>query len=483
MTLWTWTEVKDGLKSVSVGGSRQFHGDEPAITGVSIDSRTLHQGDIFFAIQGDATDGHRFLPQALSRGASVVVVAQSQVDHVKQILESRPHIVVTDTLKAMEALGSYARARSRGTIIGVTGSVGKTSICHALGFLLSRQGKVTVSQKSYNNHWGVPLSLCQLDGASQYGVFEMGMNARGEIAGLVRQVKPHVALITKIGEAHLGKLGSIEAIAEAKSEIFSGLQEAAVVNMDSPCAELMMQRAREAGAAGIVTFGRHRSADVHLMGCLTRSSPEGCLQLMTISVAGKEYEVCLTISGGHWVDNVLALLATLLAAGADITQAASDMGALTPLEGRGLPLACTLPNGDRFTILDDGYNANPTSVLASLQTLSQFSGRKIAVLGDMLELGDCSRNLHIGLKDAIEKAGVERVYACGQMMQHLFGVLPRSLQGFWAPTSAELCGQVRLSIQTGDVVLIKGSNGMKMKAVLDALKAVDPAFPQASIEN
>ena len=468
MTVWTKEEVYQVLLPLV----REAHVEAapPLMTGVSIDSRTLHQGDLFFALKGERTEGHHYVGEAFNRGAALAILEAASASGLQEALRGKPHMVVVDSLKAMELLGDRARERNQGTIIGITGSVGKTSVRHVLGFLLARQGKTTTSQKSYNNHWGVPLSLCHLDQDSRFGVFEMGMNAPGEIRRLTLQVRPHVALITLIGQAHIGRLGSMEAIARAKGEIFSGLDPlrgVAVLNGDSPCYELLLESAKQAKASEICTFSLHREGEVRLLS----HEESGGTQHIVLKAYGKNYTVTLPLRGAHWIPNLLGVFGVLQGAGADLEQAAHDMADLTPAEGRGEIHEISLAGGGHLTLIDDSYNANPTSMTAGIALLATFPGRRIAVLGDMLELGDQGPGLHEALASHLIEAEVDTLYTCGSLMEHLHRAVPASMQGAWRRDAADLIPLIASHGRGGDVVLIKGSNSMKMQRVVEALCA------------
>jgi UDP-N-acetylmuramoyl-tripeptide--D-alanyl-D-alanine ligase len=469
MTIWTKEEVREAL--LPLIKENHLESVSKPITGISMDSRSLDKGDLFFAIKGDVTDGHGYVKDALDRGASLVVVDQTHEAALKPVLAGQPHLVVVDTLKAMELLGNEARQRTAATVIGITGSVGKTSVRHVLGFLLSKQGKTVTSQKSYNNHWGVPLSLSHLDQDADYGVFEMGMNAPGEIRRLTLQVRPHVALITTIGQAHMGRLGSVEAIATAKAEIFAGLDQRkgiAVLNADAPCFELLVRKAQEANVSKVYTFSLHSQADVTLVS----HEDKGECQHIVVNVLGQDYEVNLPLRGSHWIPNILGVFATLHAAGADLVKAATDMAHLTAVDGRGVVHQVPLSGGGHITLIDDSYNANPTSMAAGIALLATFPGRRIAVLGDMLELGDSGQELHEALAAHLVEAEVDTLYTCGPLMGHLHEVAPAAMKGAWKSDSIQLAQVLLGSVRSGDVILIKGSNSIKMSRVLEAIKSL-----------
>jgi UDP-N-acetylmuramoyl-tripeptide--D-alanyl-D-alanine ligase len=462
-------DIKIALKSL-LHDDASIQADRQEFLGVSMDSRTVKPGEIFFAIQGDVTDGHRHVAQAVDKGAGLIVIDEGKKAHIQDQLGQCAYMSVIDTLKAMEALGQAMRDKTDGRIIGVTGSVGKTSVRTALEILLSRQGQTTASQKSFNNHWGVPYSLCHLKADDAFGVFEMGMNAPGEIARLTQQVRPDVALITLIGEAHIGNLGSLEAIAEAKSEIFRGLNPRngiAVINTDSPCFEIMHQKARESGAHKIITFGKGPGSDVSLLSQVMEK--EG--RTVTLDVMGQCVTLNLQMIGYQWIENALAIMATLAAVGADIGQAAQDFAQVELMDGRGKVHQLPLRSGGVFTLIDDSYNANPTSVRSALETIGQMSGRRIVALGDMLELGERAQDLHTGLAPNILEANVHKFFACGPLMKALFNCLPPSIQGASCVSSDQLFEPLIQEISSGDVVLLKGSNSMKMTPLMKQICA------------
>jgi UDP-N-acetylmuramoyl-tripeptide--D-alanyl-D-alanine ligase len=327
---------------------------------------------------------------------------------------------VPDTQAGLEALGRAGRARAEARIVGVTGSVGKTGTKEALRHVLAAQGSTHASAASYNNHWGVPLTLARLPRAAAYGVLELGMNHPGEIAALTRQARPHVALITLIAPAHLGHFASLDAIADAKAEIFEGLEPGgvAVLNRDDPQFERL--RAGAGPHAGrIATFGAERSADWRLLE--SRLDPDG--SDVVAGFGGKRIAYRLGVPGRHWVANSLAVLAASEALGADVEAAAASLATLEPPAGRGRKRTIPIGGGEAL-LLDESYNANPVSMRAALELLGQMPGRRIAVLGDMLELGERGPDLHAGLAEAAQAAGVARVFCCGPLMESLFAALP-----------------------------------------------------------
>jgi UDP-N-acetylmuramoyl-tripeptide--D-alanyl-D-alanine ligase len=444
----------------------------PAISGISIDSRSIAPGEAFFAIEGDNRDGHDFVAAALAAGAGVAVVAahrREQFDHDARLL------VVPDVLAALRELAGAARARSRAQVIGVTGSVGKTSTKEALRLALSKDGETHASVASYNNHWGVPLSLARCPASARYAVFEMGMNHAGEIAPLSRLARPHVAVITTIAPVHLEYLGSLTRIAEAKAEIFLGVQPggAAIINRDIAQYEQLRRRAREAGIERIISFGEHAKADACLLKCALHARGS----TVQADILGSEIAYKIGAPGRHLVLNSLAVLAAAVAAGADLALAALALGELEAISGRGAPVELELPGGPAL-VLDESYNANPASVAAALALLGQApvgpQGRRIAVLGDMLELGPKGKALHRELAAPVAANAVDLVYCCGPLMHGLWQALPASRRGGYAEDSAALEGQVVRAVRAGDVVMVKGSLGSRMAPIVKALQRLYP---------
>ena len=438
------------------------------ITGLSIDSRTTVAGDAFFAIQGDNRDGHEFVEAARARGAALAVIS---ADKRGAFPRDAPLLVVGDVLSALYDLARAARARSKARIVAVTGSVGKTGTKEALRLALARCGRTHASAASYNNHWGVPLSLARMPANVRFGVFEIGMNHAGEITPLTRLVRPHVAIVTTVEPVHLEYFGSLEAITDAKAEIFSGLEPdgTAVLNCDNPQFPRLRQAAHDAGVGRIVTFGEHAEADARLLRCSLR---DDC---STVNAMIFQDEVTYKVSapGHHLVLNSLAVLAAARLAGGDLALAALAMAEWQAPVGRGARASLTLPNGGSALLIDESYNANPASMRAALSVLGQAPlgrrGRRIAVLGDMLELGNDGAALHRGLLDPILGAGADLVFCAGPLMRQLWNALPAELQGGYAPTAVELEPAVRDIIRDGDAVMIKGSLGSRMGPIVKSL--------------
>jgi len=442
-----------------------------AASGVSIDSRSVQPGDLFTALSGPNFDGHGFVADALAGGAAAAMVAR-QPDGIGG---DAPLLTVTDTMRGLEDLGRAGRARAAARIAAVTGSVGKTSVKEALAFVLGRQGLTSYSVGSFNNQFGVPLSLARLAPDAAYGVFELGMNHAGELTPLTRMVRPHVAVITTIEPVHLEFFASLEDIARAKAEIFLGLEAGgiAVLNRDNAFFGLLADAARDAGAT-VVGFGRHDDADVRLLA--DRSDDEGLGSFADATVQGREVSYRLPLPGSHWVLNSLAVLAAANALGADVEKAAADLAELSPPRRRGERYRIRSA-GMCFELIDDSYNASPAAVAASLSVLGQArpgpSGRRIAVLGDMLELGDNGPDLHRGLTAPVDANGIDLVFTVGETMRALNDALPSEKQGDWTADSASMAPIVAGAVRSGDVVLVKGSAGVAMSKVVDALKALD----------
>jgi UDP-N-acetylmuramoyl-tripeptide--D-alanyl-D-alanine ligase len=439
----------------------------PAVSGISIDSRTIAAGEAFFAIKGDNRDGHDFAAAALERGAALAVVA---ADRRNELPPNAPLLLVADVLEGLRDLASAARARTKAKFIAVTGSVGKTGTKEALRLTLSRNGETHASVASYNNHWGVPLSLARCSQSARYAVLEIGMNHAGEIEPLARLVRPQVALITAIEPVHLEFFGSLEAIADAKAEIYLGLERdgAAVVNRDNPQCARLEQRAKNAGVERIVSFGEHPDADARLMRCSLQ------LDNSTVQarILGSDVTYKLGAPGRHVVLNSLAVLATVSLLGADLALAALALSELRPARGRGARVTLELPGGTA-TLIDESYNANPASMRAALAVLDQMEvgarGRRIAVLGDMLELGPLGPDFHHDLAATVVGHRIDLVFCSGPLMRALWDALPFSRRGGYAEDSAALEPQVLGAVRPGDAVMIKGSLGSRMALIVDAL--------------
>ena len=459
--LWT----VDGFVAAT-GATRT--GNLPAsASGLSIDSRTVGRGEAFFAITGENRDGHDFVAAALKAGAGLAVVA---ADKRAAFPDDAPLLVVPDVLAALVDLARAARARSNARVIAVTGSVGKTGTKDALDLLLSREGETHVSAASYNNQWGVPLSLARMPRSARFGVFEIGMNHAGEITPLTRLVRPHVAIVTTVEAAHLEYFGSIEAIAEAKAEIFLGLEPGgvAVINRDSPQFQRLEARAAAAGAR-VVGFGTRAEADARL---IEASFKPDC-STVRANILGADVTYKIGAPGRHVVINSLAVLAAATLVGADLAVCALALVSLAAPVGRGRRSTLALPGGEAI-LIDESYNANPASMRAALALLGQTpvspSGRRIAVMGDMLELGTHGGELHRELVEPVVANAVDLVFCAGPLMHELWQALPSERRGAYADSAAALEPRVVAAVRAGDAVMIKGSLASRMGPIVKALE-------------
>jgi len=455
--LWHAAEIARATGGRAVG--------EWAVSGVSIDSRTVEPGDLFIALRGPKHDGHAFALDALKRGAALVV------DHLPDgVPDTAPMIETADTTAALQALGAAARARSRARILAVTGSVGKTGTKEALRLALGAQAACHASAASHNNHWGVPLSLAREPRETAFAVYELGMNAPGEIAALSRLVRPHVTLITAIEAAHLGLFDSLDAIAEAKGEIFLGLEPdgTAILNADNPYFGRLQEIAAAAGCRRIVGFGASPSANARLLDA--RPDADGSDVVMALD--GDEIAFRIGAPGRHWVTNALAVVAGAAALGADPQRAAAALAGFRAPAGRGRRIEIRW-GGGVVTLIDESYNANPASMRAALELLRPAPGRRIAVLGDMLELGEHGGELHAGLAGPIAAAGVDRVFCAGPLMRHLHEALPAARRAHHAARAEELWPRLSEQLEAGDTVLVKGSLGARMGTIVSRLLEVD----------
>jgi UDP-N-acetylmuramoyl-tripeptide--D-alanyl-D-alanine ligase len=449
------------------------------VPGLSIDSRTIAPGEAFFAITGDARDGHEFVPAALRAGAGLAVVAEK---HLGEMPSGAPLIIVGDVLDGLRDLARAARVRAEAKIVAVTGSVGKTGTKDALRLVLERQGETHASVASYNNHWGVPLSLARCPQNADFAIFEMGMNHAGEIAPLARLVQPHIAIVTTVEPVHLEFFPSVAAIADAKAEIFSGVVAggAAVINRDNPHFARLRAAARSAGVDRVVSFGEHAEADARLL----KLSLQSDRSAVSATIFGAEVTYKLGAPGRHVVINSLAVLAAVALIEADLALAALALADLRPPAGRGARQELTVPGGTAL-LIDESYNANPASMRAALALLGQTPmgarGRRIAVLGDMLELGPQGPDLHRALVEPVLAHDVDLVFCSGPQMQALWEALPSERRGGYAETAAALEPTVVASINAGDAVMVKGSLGSKMGPIVKALaRKFSPQRPIAA---
>lgn len=436
--------------------------------GISIDSRAVAPGELFIALRGPTNDGHDYVASALARGA-----AAAMVDHVPVgVPDNAPLLLVGDTQAGHEALGAAARKRTAAKIVAVTGSAGKTGTKEMLRAALGRQARTHASEASYNNLWGVPLSLSRMPAASEFGVFEIGMNHGGEITPLTKLVRPHAAIVTTIAPAHIGHFDSLSAIAEAKAEIFLGLEPGgvAIINHDNAFFDLLSRRAKDAGAAQVLGFGTAPDAAARLIKAVHHS---GC-SCVYAEICGQPLTYKIGLSGAHWVMNSLAVLTAVHVLGGDLALAAIALAAMVPLPGRGRIHQIALQDGE-FTLIDESYNANPGSMEAALLNLSgqmtHGKGRKIAVLGDMAELGQDSRRYHSELAKIIEDSRIQQTFTAGTQMKILHDALPQRLRADHAAVAEALVAPLLAALRPGDVVMVKGSLSSDMGKIVKALLA------------
>jgi UDP-N-acetylmuramoyl-tripeptide--D-alanyl-D-alanine ligase len=455
------------------------------VGGISIDTRSLRPGELFFAIKGDNSDGHDYVAGAFQRGAAAAVVDEAHADAFRGLGSL---YVVHDVLKSLEGLAVAARKRSRARIIAVTGSVGKTSTKEALRKVLSAAGPTHASEKSYNNHWGVPLTLAALPEAARYAVFEIGMNHPGEITPLVAMVRPHVAIVTNVAPVHLEHFANVEEIARAKAEIFSGLVKGgvAIINRDIETFDVLDAAAKQSPAGHVLTFGGHAGADAQLL----KFDAQDNFSRISARVLGQELNFTLGAPGRHLAINALAVLLAARSVGLDLATASASLALFASQQGRGarerLRLDRQGPESE-FLLIDESYNANPASMEAAIEVLGAAKispgGRRIAVLGDMLELGVAAADLHVALGEALARNNIDLVFAAGPLTRHLFDSLPEQKRGAWAENAARLEPRVVEALAPGDIVMVKGSNGSRMHALVTGLKARFGARETMKIED
>ena len=477
---WLWTS--EDLVAATAG--RSFGALPAGVTGVSIDSRTVKPGEAFFAIKGDRVDGHDFASMAMANGASLIVVSEARLPAMGRL--TVPKLVVEDVLVALARLGAAARERTQAKIVAVTGSVGKTTTKEMLRHVLEPSGKVHASAASYNNHWGVPLTLARMPKDTTYGVFEIGMNHPDEIRPLVKLVQPHVAIITTIAPAHLGNFRNIEEIAAAKAEIFDGLVPGGevILNRDNSQFAFLEQAAQAAGVRRIKSFGQHPKADFRL--AEFNGSEENSTLWMTFG--GETMEIAIGAPGRHIAENALAALGAVSLLGADLHHAIDALATLRPEKGRGRRHRLAIGNGS-FTLIDESYNANPASMRAAIallaagareesETNERGQGRRIAVLGDMLEMGDHAAQVHAELAGPLLAAGIGHVWLAGPEMAALRDALPENVHVEYRETTAELVDFVLESVAAGDVLMVKSSLGTGFGKIVAALLDKFPAFSE-----
>lgn len=458
--LWTAQDAADAT------GGRTL--DEWNATGVSIDSRNIAPGDLFVALSGPNHDAHDYVEQALADGAVAAIV---RADWAEEHGADKRLLAVEDPMAALEALAAAARARSDAKVVAVTGSVGKTGTKEMLALALGRLGHVHKTEGNLNNHIGLPLTLARMPIDTDYAVIEMGMNQAGELSPLSRLVRPDVAIITTIEAVHLEHFDGLSGIAEAKAEIFEGMdgQGAAVLNRDNAMFHYLRDLAGRAGVGRIHGFGAHPDAVVQMMDCSLQPS----CSTVRARIVDETLDYCLGAPGRHWVFNSLSVLAAIHALGGDVVEAARAFSDIRPPKGRGAYRRVALADGE-FGLIDESYNASPASTKAAIQVLSRATGdgRRIAVLGDMLELGEDAPQMHTALAGDLTRARIDLVFTAGPLMKHLHEALPEDLRGTHADESEGLIAPVTETVRAGDTVMVKGSLGSRMAPVVAALEAL-----------
>ena len=459
MPLWNSDDA-----AIATGAAKKA---EWCANGVSIDTRTLNKGDLFIALRGPKHDGHHYIAEAIAKGAAAVIADRK----TEKCSSNTPILYVADTLEALRNLGKYARRRTSANIIAVTGSAGKTGTKDALFHVLSSQGKTTASIASYNNHFGVPLSLARMHADDKFGIFEIGMNQKGEIASLTKMVLPHIVIITTIEAAHIEFFKNLEEIADAKAEIFQGLDRngTAILNMDNTQFTRLQKSANQQKIKNIISFGRKNTANAKIISS-TISSEGSNIEAV---ICGQHIRYWLNLQGVHQITNSLAVLATIHALNANLESAAKILGKIEALPGRGKHHKLLLPSGT-FTLIDESYNANPASMKAAIQVLGSiqiaFHGRRIAVLGDMKELGRESKKFHADLSKYLVNNGIDRVYATGDEIKAMFDELPQKIQGKFSSCVEIVLEHLLEELSRDDVVMVKGSFTSGMRHVVSVLR-------------
>lgn len=473
MSLWTAAEA-----AAATGGQTT----DWVATGVSIDTRTIQPGDLFVALK-NIRDGHDFVAMAFEKGAAAALVTHRP----EGVSADAPLLIVPDVLKALGDLGVAARARTKARIAAITGSVGKTSTKEMLRAVLEKQSKCHAAEASYNNHWGVPLTLARMPADTDYAVIEIGMSNPGEISPLAKMARPHVAMITTIAAAHLASFDNLAGIAVEKASILDGLEPGgiAVLNGDLETSDILQDYAKTTGAR-VVLFGESGPAwvlsDVRITGDVT---------VITAKNAGHDYLFKLSVPGRHFAMNAVGVLGVAQALGADPVAAALDIATWVPPAGRGrreMIVTDSANDGESLELLDDAFNANPTSLEAALEVLAaatptdhvgrNIKGRRVAILGDMLELGDEAVQMHQEIGQNKHLQSLDLIHCAGPLMRHLWETLPDEQRGIWAETATELSSQASRLVDAGDVVLVKGSKGSKVSLVVDAIRKLGHRRPQ-----
>jgi len=460
--LWTASDLATACGGKTTG--------DWSINGVSIDTRTLAPGDLFVALEGDNRDGHLFVEAAFENQAAAALVTSAHD------FPDRNLLIVEDTLRALNDIGRASRDRTGAKTVAVTGSAGKTSTKEILRRILGQFGNAHASVASYNNHWGVPLTLARMPANTDYGVFEIGMNHPGEIAPLAKLVRPHVAIITTVQAVHLGFFETVDGIADEKADIFAGLLPGgvAIVDGDIPQLGRVVEKASSYGVTNVQTFGEAADAAARIV----ETTPFSHSTDVVADIEGHRVSYNVGLPGHHSVKNSLAVLLALKALGLDLEKVLPILATVAPPDGRGA--RHQVKWGDRhLELIDESYNANPASMRAALEVLSLSSpargGRRIAVIGDMLELGVHSEKLHRELLKPIEESKVDLVFAVGEHMAALWDELPETVRGQHSKTSKDLVEQICTELRDGDIVMVKGSLGTKMKTIVDGVLALGQA--------
>lgn len=461
--LWTSTDALSALGGTAEGGDWNA-------TGISIDSRTVEKGDIFFAIVGPRFDGHEFVAAALEKGAAAAVVSRRPA-----ALPAGAAIVeVDDTLAALERLGIAARARTKARVVAVTGSVGKTGVKETLKRVLSAYGATHASPGSFNNHWGLPLTLARMPVETDFAVLELGMNHAGELTPLSRMARPDIALITTIAATHIGNFDSLDDIADAKAEIFAGVEPDgwALLNRDNAYYDRLARKACGAGIRHIMAFGEDEHARVRLNAMELKS--DSCH--VEADIRGKKLAWDIGCAGAHWAKNSLAVMGVVDLLNLDPAPAIAELAGMTPPKGRGARTSIAIPGGE-ITLIDDSYNASPVSMRAAFDVLAGADvgpgGRRIAVLGDMLELGPLAESEHRSLAAEITSRNIDLVYSCGPSMRACSRALPADRRGGHDSDSTALAPRLAAALRPGDTVLVKGSLGSRMAVAVEAIRNIN----------
>jgi UDP-N-acetylmuramoyl-tripeptide--D-alanyl-D-alanine ligase len=458
--LWT------AAAAIAATGGR-VEGSAWSATGIAVDSRQVKPGDLFIALKGEQADGHAFVADAFKRGAVAAMVHEAPAG------PTRPLLIVPDTMAGLMALAAHARARSHARFVAVTGSVGKTGTKEALRLALSAHGNTYASAGNLNSSTGAPMSLSCLPDDAAFAVLELGMNRAGEIAPNARVARPHGAIVTTVEAVHLQFFPSVEAIADAKAEVFEGFAPGAfaVLNRDNPHFERLAAKARRHGAERIIGFGAHTLADVRLIDASLSESES----TVVAEVLGRRLVYRLPVPGRHWAMNTLAVIGAVSALGLPLEPSLAALTRLKVLKGRGLRLTVQLSGGGSFELIDDSYNASPVSVAGALDILGRIApapgGRRIAILGDMRELGDAGPGLHAGLAPGVTSNHIDQVFLVGPLMRHLADALPAGVVAGRTEASAEMAPIAAAAIRAGDVVTVKGSLGTNMAPIVAALSA------------